>query len=81
MVDQTLPEIVAVHEKNKAIRHEAIKKQKKEQLEKELEDQMLEMNNISNDYYKAKDDATKQSLANEWYNKLKLYAKKIEEIK
>ena len=81
MVDQTLPEIVAVHEKNKAKRHAAIKKQKKEQLEKELEDQMIEMNKIANDYYKVKDDATKQSLANEWYNKLKLYAKKIEEIK
>ena len=81
MVDQTQREIVAVHEKNKAKRHEAIKKQKKEQLEKELEIQMLEMNNISNDYYKTKDDATKLSLANEWYNKLKLYAKKIEEIK
>ena len=80
MVDQTLPEIVAVHEKNKAIRHEAIKKQKKNSL-KELEDQMLEMNKIANDYYKVKDDATKQSLANDWYNKLKLYAKKIEEIK
>ena len=29
MVDQTLPEIIAVHESNKAKRHEAIKEQKK----------------------------------------------------
>ena len=71
-----------VRTKNKAKRHEAIKKQQREQKEKQIEKYMNEMNEISNKYYKAKnnnDHVTKISLGNEWYNKLKLCSKKIEE--
>jgi len=71
-----------VRSNNKAKRHEAIKQQQREQKEKQIEKYMNEMNEISNKYYKAKnnnDHATKISLGNEWYNKLKLCSKKIEE--
>ena len=71
-----------IRTKNKAKRHEAIKQQQREQKEKQIEKYMNEMNEISSKYYKAKnnnDHATTISLGNEWYSKLKLCSKKIEE--
>ena len=71
-----------VRTKNKAKRHEAIKQQQREHKEKQIEKYMEEINKTSNNYYKAKnnnDHATTISLGNEWYNKIKLCVKKIEE--
>jgi len=80
MVDQTLPEIVAVHEKNKAIKHEKkiIEQQKKHELFIEGRNQL---DKIANAYNKAENSEFKNLYKQKWFELVKVYAKKIEEIK
>ena len=79
MVDQTLPEIVAVHESNKAKRNQALKEQKKKETEKILNDMMDKLSKIKRDCDNCNDPAIKQTIYNDWINLVKLYAKKIDE--
>ena len=82
MVDQTLPEIMAIHEKNKAKRHEAIKKEKIEKLKKLIEKDMQTLGETKKDYDRAKEDPAIQKLILiKWSNEIELCAKKIEELK
>ncbi len=80
MVDQTLPEIVAVHEKNKAIKHEKkiIEQQKKHELFIEGRNQL---DKIANAYNKAENSEFKNLYKQKWFELVKVYAKKIEGIK
>ena len=82
MVDQTLPEIVAVHEKNKAKRHEAIKKERIEKLKKLIEKDMELISKTKKDYDNSIDDPAIQKLIMiRWSHEVQLCAKKIEELK
>ena len=82
MVDQTLPEIVAVHEKNKAKRHEAIKKERIEKLKKLIEKDMEIISKTKKDYDNSIDDPAIQKLILiRWSKEVELCAKKIEELK
>lgn len=77
MVDQTLPEIVAVHEKNKAIKHEKkiIEQQKKHELFIEGKNQL---DKIANAYNKAENSEFKNLYKQKWFELVKVYAKKID---
>ena len=77
MVDQTLPEIVAVHEKNKAIKHEKkiIEQQKKHELFIEGRNQL---DKIANAYNKAENSEFKNLYKQKWFELVKVYAKKID---
>ena len=79
MVDQTLPEIVAVHEKNKAIKHEKkiIEQQKKHELFIEGRNQL---DKIANAYNKAENSEFKNLYKQKWFELVKVYAKKIDNI-
>ena len=80
MVDQTLPEIVAVHEKNKAKRHQRkmSDKQKKHEL---FIDGRNQLDKLANAYNKAENIEFKNLYKQKWFELVKVYAKKIEGIK
>jgi len=77
MVDQTLPEIVAVHEKNKAIRHlkKIHEKQRKHELFIEGSNQL---DKLANAYNKAENIEFKNLYKQKWFELVKVYAKKID---
>ena len=81
MVDQTLPEIVAVHERNKAKRHEAIKEQKKKEVDDYIQNMMPKLSELNKKHNECNDPAIKNTILKDWQQLVKLCAKKIEELK
>jgi len=68
-----------VRTKNKAKRHEAIKKQQQEQKEKDIKYFMDQLSSIKTDHDLCQDPAVKKLLLDKWLGVVKLCVKKIEE--
>lgn len=80
MVDQTLPEIVLVHEKNKAKIHKAVKEQKKKEVDQYIKSMMPKLSELNKKYNECTDPAIKNIILKDWQQLVKLCAKKIEEL-
>ena len=80
MVDQTLPEIVLVHEKNKAKIHKAVKEQKKKEIDQYIQSMMPKLSELNKKHNECTDPAIKNIILKDWQQLVKLCAKKIEEL-
>lgn len=66
-----------IRSKNKANRHEALKKQKQQQRKKDIEYYMKELSTITRDHNICDDPAIKKLLLDKWLGVVKLCVKKI----
>ena len=70
-----------VRSNNKAKRHEAIKKQKQEEIDKAIKPYMDKLSEINTEYKLCQDPAIKKLIFEKWMGITNLCAKKIEELK
>jgi len=69
-----------IRSRNKHRRAEAIKKQKKEEIDKEIKPYMKEISEIKRDHDLCQDPAQKKLLFEKWMGVVNICAKKIEKI-
>lgn len=70
-----------IRSRNKQRRAEAIKKQKKEEIDKEIKPYMKELSEIKRDHDLCQDPAQKDLIFQKWMGVVSICAKKIDEKK